>query len=158
MTLFQLLLSHLVRSYFIIVKIMFSSNYWCWYHIIIYVNITFQGMSISPPRYVRVNFHSTSNSLLSVPTNSYPHMSWYHLSTIYRFDIANVILPILLFKTIVWKLHLVLLKPLFSNLPCVYFWDVVSYHLHLLPLYHQSHLHLACLFAIHLCHLPHILP
>ena len=29
MTLYQLLLPHLVRSYFIIVKVMFSSNYWC---------------------------------------------------------------------------------------------------------------------------------
>ncbi len=29
MTLYQLLLPHLVRSCFIIVKIMFSSNYWC---------------------------------------------------------------------------------------------------------------------------------
>jgi hypothetical protein len=33
----------------------------------------------------------------------------------------------------------------------------VSHHLHLLPQYHQSHLHLACLFASHLCHLPHII-
>ncbi len=40
----------------------------------------------------------------------------------------------------------------------VYFWEVVSHHLHLLPQHHQSHLHLACLFTNHLCHLPHILP
>ncbi len=50
------------------------------------------------------------------------------------------------------------LKPLFSNLTFIYFWDVVSHHLHLLPQYHHSCLHLACLFASHLCHLPHILP
>ncbi len=49
------------------------------------------------------------------------------------------------------------LKPLFSNLTFVYFWEVVSHHLHLLPWHHQCHLHLACLFASHLCHLPHIL-
>jgi hypothetical protein len=30
MTLYQLLLPHLVKSYFIIVKIMFSSKYWCY--------------------------------------------------------------------------------------------------------------------------------
>ena len=50
------------------------------------------------------------------------------------------------------------LKPPFSNLTFVYFWEVVSHHLHLLPQHHQSHLHLACLFTSHLCHLPHILP
>ncbi len=50
------------------------------------------------------------------------------------------------------------LKPLFSNFIFVNFWFVVSHHLHLLPHYHQSHLHLACLFASHLHHLPHILP
>ncbi len=50
------------------------------------------------------------------------------------------------------------LKPLFSNWTFVYFWEVVCHHLHLLPWHHQSHLHLACLFTSHLCHLPHILP
>ncbi len=45
-----------------------------------------------------------------------------------------------------------------SNLTFVYFWEVVSQHLHSLPQHHQSHLHLACLFTSHLCHLPHILP
>ncbi len=50
------------------------------------------------------------------------------------------------------------LKPLFSNLTIVYFREVVSHHLHLLPQHHQSHLHLACLFTSHLCHSPHILP
>ncbi len=50
------------------------------------------------------------------------------------------------------------LKPLFSNVTFVYFWEVVSHHLHMLPQYHQSHLHLASLFASYLCHLPHILP
>ncbi len=57
-------------------------------------------------------------------------------------------------------MHLVLLEtqPLFSNLTFVYFWEMVSHHLHMLPQYHQSHLHLASLFASHLCHLPHILP
>jgi hypothetical protein len=35
--------------------------------------------------------------------------------------------------------------------------EVVSLHLHMLPQYHQSHLHLASLFASHLHHLPHIL-
>ncbi len=50
------------------------------------------------------------------------------------------------------------LKALFSNLTFVYFWEVVSHHLHSLPWHHQSHLHLACLFTSHLCHLPHILP
>jgi hypothetical protein len=49
------------------------------------------------------------------------------------------------------------LKPLFSNWTFVYFWDVVSHHLHSLPQHHQSHLHLACLFTSHLCHLPHLL-
>jgi hypothetical protein len=49
------------------------------------------------------------------------------------------------------------LKPLFNNLTFVYFWDVVSHHPHLLPQYHQSQLHLVCLFASHLHHLPHIL-
>jgi hypothetical protein len=34
---------------------------------------------------------------------------------------------------------------------------MMSHHLHLLPQYHQSHLHLACLFVIPLHHLPHIL-
>ncbi len=42
--------------------------------------------------------------------------------------------------------------------PCSHCWEVVSHHLHSLPQYHQSHLHLACLFTSHLCHLPHILP
>ncbi len=55
------------------------------------------------------------------------------------------------------KYTLFSLKPHFSNLTFVYFWKVVSYHLHLLPQHHQSHLHLACLFTSHLCHLPHIL-
>ncbi len=55
------------------------------------------------------------------------------------------------------KYTLFSLKPLFSNSTFVYFWDVVSHHPHLLPQYCQSHLHLACLFASHLCHLPHIL-
>ncbi len=50
------------------------------------------------------------------------------------------------------------LKPLISNLTFVYFWEVVSHHLHLFPQDHQSHLHLACLFTSHLCHLTHILP
>ncbi len=50
------------------------------------------------------------------------------------------------------------LKPLFSNFTFVYFWEVVSHYLHLLPQYHQSHLHLASLFASHLRHWPHILP
>jgi hypothetical protein len=50
------------------------------------------------------------------------------------------------------------LKPLFSNLTFVFFWEVASHHLHLLPQHHQSHLHLARLFTSHLCHLPHILP
>ena len=50
------------------------------------------------------------------------------------------------------------LKPPFSNLTFVYFWEVVSHHLHLLPQHHQFHLHLECLFTSHLCHLPHILP
>ncbi len=50
------------------------------------------------------------------------------------------------------------LKPLFSNSTFVYFWEVVSHHLHMLSQYHQSHLHLASLFASHLHHLPHILP
>ncbi len=50
------------------------------------------------------------------------------------------------------------LKPLFSNLTLVYFWEVVSHHLHSLPQHHQPHLYLACLFTSHLCHLSHILP
>ena len=50
------------------------------------------------------------------------------------------------------------LIPLFSNPTFFYFWEVVSHHLYLLPQYQQSHLHLACLFASHLCHLPNILP
>ncbi len=50
------------------------------------------------------------------------------------------------------------LKPLFSNLTFVYFWEVVSHHLHMLPQYHKSNLHLASLFVSHLRHLPHILP
>ncbi len=50
------------------------------------------------------------------------------------------------------------LKPPFSNLTFVYFWKVVSHHLHSLPQHHQSHLHMACLFTSHLIHLPHILP
>jgi hypothetical protein len=93
----QHLLPHLVRSCFIIVKIMFSSNYWCKYHLIIYVNITFQGVIISHPRYVIVTFHSTLNSLPSVLTISYPHMSQYYLPTIGWFEIADVIFPLLLF-------------------------------------------------------------
>ncbi len=48
------------------------------------------------------------------------------------------------------------LKPHFSNLTFVYFWEVVSHHLHMLPQNHQSHLNLACLFASYLYHLPHI--
>ncbi len=48
------------------------------------------------------------------------------------------------------------MKPLFSNLTFVYFWGVVSHHLHIIPQYHQSHLYLASLFASHLCHLPYI--
>jgi hypothetical protein len=62
------------------------------------------------------------------------------------------------FKLLHEKYTLFSLKPLFSNLTCVYFWEEVSHHLHLLPQHHQSHLHLACLFTSHLCHLPHILP
>jgi hypothetical protein len=49
------------------------------------------------------------------------------------------------------------LKPLFCNLTFVYFWEVVSHHLHLLPQHYQSNLHLACLFTSHLCHLSYIL-
>ncbi len=37
---------------------------------------------ISHPRYVIVTFHSTLNSLPSILTISYPHMSQYHLPTI----------------------------------------------------------------------------
>ncbi len=98
MTWYQLLLSYLVRSCFIIFKIMFSSNYWCQYHLIMYVNITFQGVIISHSRYGIVTFHSTLNSLPSNLTISYPHMSQYHLPTIDWFDIAaDVIFPLLLF-------------------------------------------------------------
>ncbi len=50
------------------------------------------------------------------------------------------------------------LKPPFSNLTFIYSWEVVGHHLHSLPQHHQSHLHLACLFTSHLCHLLDILP
>ncbi len=50
------------------------------------------------------------------------------------------------------------LKPPSSNLTYVYLLRVVSLHLHMLPQYYQSHLHLASLFDSHLCHLPPILP
>jgi hypothetical protein len=56
------------------------------------------------------------------------------------------------------KYTLFSLKPLFNILTFVCFGEVVSHHLNILPQYHQSHLHLASLFASHLCHLPHILP
>jgi hypothetical protein len=39
-------------------------------------------------------------------------------------------------------------KPLFSNLTFVYFLGMVSLHLHMLPQYHQSHLHLASLLPV----------
>ncbi len=73
------------------------------------------------------------------------------------FDIADVILHYYSFKLLHKNYTLFSSKHLFSNLTFVYFWDVVSHHLHLLPQHHQSHLHLACLFISHLCHLPHIL-
>ncbi len=62
------------------------------------------------------------------------------------------------FKLLQKNYTLFSLKPLFSKLTFVYFWEVLSHHQHLLPQHHQSHLHLACLFTSHLCHLPHILP
>jgi hypothetical protein len=65
-----------------------------------YVNITFQGVIISHSRYVIVTFHSTLNSLPSLLTILYPHMSQYHLPTINLFEIADVIFPLLLFQTI----------------------------------------------------------
>ncbi len=116
MTLYQLLLPHLVRSYFITVKIMFSSNYLCWYHLIIHFKITFQGMLISPPRYVRVTFHSTLNSLLSVLTISCPHM----LNIIFL-PLVDLTLLMWFHKYYTFKLlhknyNLFSLKPLFSNL------------------------------------------
>ncbi len=43
-------------------------------------------MIISHPKYVIVTFHSTLNSLPSVLTISYPHMSQYHLPTIDWFE------------------------------------------------------------------------
>ncbi len=138
---------------------MFSSNYWCLYHPIIYVNITFQGMIISHPRYLIVTFHSTLNSFFVVAQQ-------FH--TLICLNI--IFLPLIDLRLLMWfykyysfKLShknytLFSLKPLLSNLTFVYFWEVVSHHLHLLPQHHQSHLHLASLFASHLCHLPHILP
>ncbi len=90
-----------------------------------------------------------------------------HFHTLIRLNI--ICLPLIDLTLLMWfynyysfKLShknytLLSLKPLFSNLTFVYFWDVVSHHLHLLPQYHQSHLHPACLFASHLCWLPHIL-
>ncbi len=84
-------------------------------------------------------------------SSSYHGLIWYcwcDFTTITLLNYHTKITPCSLFS----------LKPLFSNLIFVYFWEVVSHHLHLLPQHHQSHLHLACLFTSHLCHLPHILP
>ncbi len=107
---------------------------------------------------LKVTFHSTLNSLPSNLTISYPHTSQYHLPTL-----IDLILLLWFFHYYSFKLShknhtLFSLKPPFSNLTFAYFWEVVSHHLHLLPQHHQSHLHLACLFTSHLCHLPHILP
>jgi hypothetical protein len=66
--------------------------------------------------------------------------------------------PNYFFKLLHKNFTLLSLKPLFSNTAFVYFWEVVSHHLHMLPQYHHSYLHLASLFASHLCPLPHILP
>ncbi len=137
---------------------MFSSNYWCYYHLIINVNITIQGVIISHPRYVIVAFHSTLNSLPSVLTISYPHMSQYHLPTI---DDLTLLMRFFHYNSLklLHKNHtLFSLIPPFSNKTFVYLWEVMSHQLHMLPPHHQSHLHLACLFTSHLCHLPHILP
>jgi hypothetical protein len=68
-----------------------------WEHVAVAVNITFQGVIMSYPRYVIVTFHSTLNSLPCILTISYPHVSQYHLPTIDWFDIADVIFPLLFF-------------------------------------------------------------
>ncbi len=62
------------------------------------------------------------------------------------------------FKLLHKNYNLFSMKPLFSNLTFVYFWEMVSHHLHMLPQYQQCHLNLASLFASHLHHSPHILP
>ncbi len=81
-----------------------------------------------------------------------------------------IFLPLIDLKLLMWFFHhysfklwykndtLFSLKPLFSNLNFVYFWEVVSHHLRLRHQHHQSHCHLACSFTSHLCHLSHILP
>ncbi len=88
--------------------------------------------------------------------------------TLIRLNI--IFLPLIDLTLLMWFFHyyffklwhknytLFSLKPPFSNLTFAYFWEVVSHHLHSLPQCHQSHLHLACSFTSHLCHLPHILP
>ncbi len=77
-------------------------------------------------------------------------------------SLIDLTLPIWFYNYYSFKLShenytLFSLKPLFGNVILVYFWDVASHHPILLPQYHQSCLHLAYLFASHLCHLPHIL-
>ncbi len=62
------------------------------------------------------------------------------------------------FKLLHKNYTLLSLKPPLSNLTFVYFFEVVSLHLHMLPQHYQSHLYLESLFASHLRHLPHILP
>ncbi len=114
-------------------------------------------MLISPLRYVKVTFIQP----------------WFHYLVTKQFHTLRchniIFLPLIDLTLLVWfynyysfkLLHenytLFSLKSLFSNLTFVYFWDVVSHYLHLLPQYHQSHLHLACLHVSHLCHLPQIL-
>ncbi len=46
------------------------------------LNITFQGVIVTYPRYVIVTFNSTLNSFPSILPISYPHMSQYHLPSI----------------------------------------------------------------------------
>ena len=100
-----------------------------------------------------------------------PHIHYLETQQFHTLICLNIIfLPSIDLRLLMWFFHyysfkllhenysLFSLKPPFSNLTFVYFWEVVSHHLHSLPQHHQSHLHLACLFTSHLCHLPHILP
>ncbi len=115
-------------------------------------------MILSHPQYITVTFHSTLNSLLCGPTISYLIC----LNIIFL-PLIDLILLMWFYYNYSFKLShknytLFSLKPPFSNLTFVYFWEVVSHHLHLLPQHHQSHLHLHIYYKSSLSLFSHILP
>ncbi len=115
----------------------------CWLFVLLWMD-SWRHKLIICKKWYKNNLKMSLMALLFDPPRRAPHLMWFCK---YYF-----------FKLLHENYTLFSLNPLFSNLTFVYFWDVVSHHLHLLPQYHQSHLHLACLLPRHLRHLPHIFP